>query len=66
MSQHMQRIASKSDTDWVINANYTTSGAGLKHQITPLVIIELLYNNFWEAKNAGFGQSFNIGIKYIR
>ncbi len=66
MSQHLNRLVKPNEpNDWVIPANYTLSGLGFKYQITHNLNIELLYNNFWRAKNAGFGNTFNIGIKYI-
>ena len=66
MTQHTQRLASKTSTDWVINSNFTASGLGGKYQINSFLIVEALYSNFWRAENAGFGQTFNVGIKYIR
>lgn len=51
--------------DWVIPANYTASGLGFKYQINRGLGIELLYTNFWSARNNGLGSTFNIGIKYI-
>ena len=70
MTQHLQRFTNDIDqnvpqTDWVIPASYTASGIGLKYQLKSNLNIELLYTNFWQAKNAGFGQTFNIGIKYL-
>lgn len=66
MSQHLNRLAKPNEpNDWVIPSNYTLSGLGFKYQITHNLNIELLYNNFWRAKNAGLGNTFNIGIKYI-
>ena len=52
-------------TDWVIGANYTASGAGFKYQFTPNLNVELLYTNFWRARNNGLGETFNLGIKYL-
>ena len=66
MSQHLNRLAKPNEpNDWVIPSNYTLSGLGFKYQVTHNLNIELLYNNFWRAKNAGLGNTFNIGIKYI-
>lgn len=67
MTQHMNRlpINFQPNDDWVTFADYTASGAGMKFNIVRSLNLELLYSNFWRAKNAGFGHSFNIGIKYI-
>jgi hypothetical protein len=66
MSQHLNRFAKPNEpNDWVIPSNYTLSGLGFKYQITHNLNLELLYNNFWRAKNAGLGNTLNIGIKYI-
>jgi len=73
MSQHTQRTLlfnpldeNDNQTDWVIPANFTASGLGAKYQINLFFIAELLYTNFRRAENAGFGQTFNLGLKYIR
>ena len=67
MSQHMNRlpINFQPNNDWVTFADYTASGAGMKYNIARGLNLELLYSYFWRAKNAGFGHSFNLGIKYI-
>ncbi|MFK7758006.1 MAG: DUF547 domain-containing protein [Flavobacteriales bacterium] len=46
-------------------ANYTASGAGFKYQVGNRLNMELLYTNFWRSKNAGLGNTFNLGLKYI-
>lgn len=46
-------------------ANYTASGLGFKYQFSKNLNLELLYTNFWRSQNAGLGNTFNIGIKYI-
>lgn len=51
--------------DWVIAADYTASGLGFKYQLSSQLNIELLYTNFWRAKNNGLGETYNIGIKYL-
>jgi hypothetical protein len=51
--------------DFVIGANYTASGLGFKYQFSPNLNIELLYTNFWAARNNGLGETFNLGIKYL-
>ncbi|MBN4072881.1 DUF547 domain-containing protein [Crocinitomix catalasitica] len=68
MTQHVNRfpIEFQANTDWVIAMNYTASGGGLKYVLFEGLNIELLYTNFWRAVNSGQGQSFNLGIKYIR
>jgi len=69
MTQHVPRFtndfAPEITTDWVIPANYTSSGLGFKYQISRGLGIELLYTDFWRARSNGLGSTFNIGIKYI-
>ena len=69
MSQHVPRftydIFPNTSTDWVIPANYTASGLGIKYQFHKQMNIELLYTNFWRGVNNGIGNTFNIGIKFI-
>ena len=65
MSQHVPRLVQPSSTDWLIPANYTASGVGFKYQFNTHLNAELLYTNFWRAKNNGLGQTFNLGLKYI-
>ena len=45
---------------------YTQIGIGGKYQITKHFNIELLYTNFIASKNGGAGETYNIGIRYIR
>ncbi len=66
MTQHTQRLADGTDTDWVINANFTASGAGFKYQLNPRLQMEMLYTNFWRGQNSGLGATYNLGLKYIR
>jgi hypothetical protein len=69
MSQHTQRFVAYSkngaNSDWPINANFTNSGVGFKYQLTDGLNIELFYTNFWNAKNAGFGETFNLGFRWV-
>lgn len=69
MIQHVPRfIYDTKDpqiNDWVVAANYTQAGAGIKYQIASSVNLEFLYSNFLRAINAGLGETFNLGIKYI-
>lgn len=69
MSQHVPRFTYSTDpnntTDWVIGSNYTAVGGGLKYQLTQKLQLELLYTNFVNAVNAGLGESFNLGIKFL-
>lgn len=51
--------------DFVIGAHYTASGLGFKYQFSPVLNLELLYTNFWEARNNGLGETFNLGLKYL-
>lgn len=51
--------------DWVIGADYAASGLGFKYQFSSQLNVEVLYTNFWKARNGGLGQTFNLGIKYL-
>lgn len=69
MTQFVPRFVyndgSPENVDWVIGANYTQSGGGVKYQISPSFNIELLYTNFWQSVNGGKGSTFNLGIRYV-
>ena len=70
MSQHVPRLVydinSQVSNDWVAPANYTTVGAGFKYQVTKKMNIELLYTNFVDGVNTGLGETYNLGLKFIR
>ncbi len=69
MTQHVPRMTNNVrpdiNTDWVIGANYTASGLGMKYQVSRGFNIELLYSNFWRGTNSGLGSTFNIGLKFL-
>jgi hypothetical protein len=69
MTQHTETFVSNQAqpyiNDWPIGASNTASGVGFKYQIGSSVNVEILYTNFWRAVNGGFGETFNLGIKYI-
>ena len=69
MTQHVPRFVYNTGkstiNDWVVGSNYTQSGVGIKYQVAPSVNIELLYTSFWRSINAGQGETFNLGIKYV-
>ncbi len=69
MAQHtprfVQNTADPQINDWVIGANFSQAGLGFKYQFTSNFNIELLYSNFFYAQNAGLGETFNLGLKYI-
>jgi hypothetical protein len=71
LAQHMNRYRfdtrpDLADTDGITTpASYSTWGVGGKYQLTDQLQVELLYSNFWRAVNAGFGQTYNLGFKYI-
>lgn len=52
-------------TDWVLPANWSSLGAGLKFQPLPNLTLEALYTNFLRGVNTGLGSTFNLGIKYV-
>lgn len=68
IAQHTPRSTfdfEQANTDWVIPANWTSLGAGVKYQPVSNVTIELLYTNFVRGVNTGLGTTFNLGIKYL-
>ena len=68
IAQHTPRSTfdfEQAQTDWVIPANWTALGAGVKFQPMDNLTLELLYTNFVRGANTGLGSTFNLGIKYI-
>lgn len=68
IAQHTPRSTfdfEQAQTDWVIPANWTSLGAGVKFQPFSNLTLELLYTNFVRGANTGLGSTFNLGIKYI-
>ncbi|GAB5417938.1 MAG: hypothetical protein Crog4KO_23140 [Crocinitomicaceae bacterium] len=68
IAQHTPRSTfdfEQAQTDWVIPANWTSLGAGVKFQPMSNLTLELLYTNFVRGANTGLGSTFNLGIKYI-
>jgi hypothetical protein len=49
----------------MITSHYLQSGIGGKYQLTSALELELLYTNFWWGRQAGAGQTFNIGLRYL-
>lgn len=50
----------------VIDSDFAQAGLGGKYQLSRSFAIELLYSNFFTAKNAGAGRTYNVGLRYIR
>lgn len=44
---------------------YVQSGLGLKYQLTSQLEIEGLYTKFWWGKNAGAGETYNLGLRFL-
>ncbi len=69
MGQHTPRFVQNTMdpqiNDWVIGANFSQAGLGFKYQFSSSLNVELLYSNFFHAKNAGLGETFNLGLKYL-
>lgn len=53
-------------TSEIIATYYSQVGAGVKHQLTKRLELETLVTVFPLGKNSGAGQTFNIGIRYLR
>ena len=45
---------------------YLQVGAGAKYQLTSSLNLELLYTNFITGVSNGAGQTYNLGLRYIR
>lgn len=60
--QHAQRI----DLGNNFPQDFTAVGAGAKYQLTDELNIEGLYTNFVRGNNTGFGQTFNIGLRFVK
>lgn len=59
--QHAQRI----DLGNNFPQDFTAVGGGAKYQLTKQLNIEALYTNFIRGNNTGFGQTFNIGLRFV-
>ena len=46
--------------------NYTLLGAGAKYQLTSSLNLEVSYANFVAGNSTGLGQTFNLGLRFIR
>ncbi len=46
--------------------NYTLLGAGAKYQLTSSLNLEVSYGNFVAGSASGLGQTFNLGLRFIR
>ena len=51
--------------DFVISSSYTAVGGGFKYQLSKKFQFELIYTKFVTATNAGLGESFSFGIKFL-
>lgn len=51
---------------YYVSSFYSQFGFGGKYQLTSHFSIELLYTNFFASMNGGAGQTYNLGIKYLR
>lgn len=51
---------------YYISSFYSQFGFGGKYQLTSHFSIELLYTNFFASLNGGAGQTYNLGVKYLR
>lgn len=48
------------------NGDYFQAGLGGKYQLTDYLQLELLYSNFFLSQNNGAGNTYNVGLRYIR
>lgn len=61
LAQHSQLL----DLGSVSYQNYTALGGGIKHQLTTVLNIELLYTKFIAGNATGLGETFNLGLRTI-
>jgi len=61
LAQHSQRI----DLGNNFPQDFTAVGGGAKYQLTKQLNIEALYTNFIRGNNTGFGETFNIGLRFV-
>lgn len=62
LAQHAQRIDLGND----FAQDFTALGGGAKYQLTDELNIETLYTNFVRGNNTGFGQTFNLGLRFVK
>jgi len=60
--QHSQRI----DLGNEFEQDFTAVGGGIKYQLTDELNIESLYTNFVRGNNTGLGETFNIGLRFVK
>ncbi len=60
-AQHYQLIDLGND----FSQNYSLVGLGVKYQLTSALNLELSSAKFFRAKDAGLGQTFNLGLRYL-
>jgi len=60
-AQHAQLIEISNK----FSQNYSALGFGAKYQLSDLINMEVLYNNFVRGNDSGLGQSFNLGLRAI-
>lgn len=51
---------------YYVSSFYSQFGFGGKYQLTSHLSVELLYTNFFASMNGGAGQTYNLGVKYLR
>lgn len=56
----------KSNGSFAYLSDFIQVGAGAKYQITPDINLEILYTNFITSSSQGAGQTFNLGLVFIR
>lgn len=45
---------------------FTQAGLGSKYQLSQRIQLELSYTNFFQSRMDGAGQTFNVGVRYIK
>jgi len=51
---------------FALSGDFVQVGAGGKYQLTPTLNLEFIYTNFITSRNEGAGQTFNVGLVFIR
>lgn len=49
-----------------LNRSFTQGGVGAKYQLTPAINLEVIYTHFFASRGEGAGQTFNLGLVWLK
>ncbi|MDZ7741853.1 MAG: DUF547 domain-containing protein [Bacteroidota bacterium] len=61
-----ERMQNNELGDFTLTEDYAQAGLGVKYQLTSGLNLEMSYSNFFTSMNGGAGNTYNLGIRYIR